>query len=149
MNPLTLGCAATLAFAAIYMLAGWANPRVTPHYYQVAQRPELRGPVRIAASWLLRAALIYALLGWVAEIAAVTRIVVHPWPIVLALIGYVVAMFFACGVLLVIVWVCFRMQSEYTSMSPEFLVAIVMGGFEVFAIFPRTHYLWHWLPGLN
>lgn len=149
MIALMLGCAATLIFGALYMVAGWVNPHVTPHYYQVAERPKLANPARKAASWLLRAALIYALMGWVAEMAAATHVVVHQWPAVLALVGYAAALFLTSGLLLVMVWIAFKLGSEYTAMAPEFLVGIVMISFEAFAIFPRTHYLWHWLPGLS
>ena len=144
-----LGCSATVAFAAVYLLAGWLNPRVTPHYYQIAQRPELASPARTAASWLLRGVLVYAMVGWVAEVASMTRIFVMHWPAWMAFIGYAAALFLTCGMLLAIVWIAFKLGSEYTTMPPEFLVAIVLGSFEVFAFLPKAHYLWRWLPSLQ
>jgi hypothetical protein len=149
MIPATLGCEATAGFAAVYAIAGWVDPHVTPHYYQVAQRPELGGAGRRAASWMLRAGVIYALLGWAAEMSAVTHVLVRTWPMAAALLGYAAALFVACFALLMIVWGAFKMNSEYTAVSPEFLVGVAMIGFEVFAIFPRAHSLWSWLPGLG
>jgi hypothetical protein len=63
--------------------------------------------------------------------------------------GYTAALLVALFVLLLIVWGTFKMHSEYTAMSPEFLAGVAMLGFQVFAIFPRAHCLWRWLPGLG
>jgi hypothetical protein len=149
IQALILECGATAAFAAVYLLAGWVNPYVTPHYYEVARRPELASPARKAASWLLRGVLVYALMGWIAEIVAMTHILVAHWPWLMTFVAYVATLFLACVALLMIVWIAFKLGSEYTALPPEFLVAIVLGSFEVFVFLPRAHFVWGWLPGLH
>ena len=148
-HALTFGCAVTLAFAVFYVLLGWAERRVSHHYYEIANHPELDTPARRVAAWLLKAVLIYALLGWIAEVANLARSVVHTWLAPLAFLGHAVSLFVACFLIMMIVWVAFKLQSEFISVSPEFMIAIALGGYEVFTIFPRTHFLWHWLPGLG
>jgi hypothetical protein len=148
LHALMLGCAVTLVFAALYALLGWANGRVSHHYYEIANHPELDTPAKTVAAWLLRAVLIYALLGWIAEIANLARTVVHTWSAPMALLGHALCLFIACFAIMLIVWGAFKLQSEFTAISPEFMIAIALCSYEIFAIFPRTHFLWRWLPGL-
>jgi hypothetical protein len=148
LHGLTFGCAVTLAFAALYTLLGWANSHVSHHYCEIANHPELDTPARRVAAWLLKAILIYDLLGWIAEIANLAHTVVHIWPTPLAFLGYAACLFAACFAIMVIVWAAFRLQAEFTAITPEFMIAIALCSYEVFAIFPRTHFLWRWLPGL-
>ena len=148
-HALTFGCAVTLAFAALYVLLGWADSRLSPHYYQIANHPELDTSARRVAAWLVKAVLIYALLGWIAEIANLARSAFHTWPISLALLGHTVCLFGSCFLIMMIVWGAFKLGLEFISVTPEFMIAVALGGYEVFAIFPRTHLLWRWLPGLG
>ena len=42
-----------------------------------------------------------------------------------------------------------KMSSEFTPISPEFQVAIMLQAFVLFAIFPRCSLPWIWVPGLH
>jgi hypothetical protein len=148
-HALIAACAATLAFAALYALAGWIDPHVTPHYYQIAQNPELASRPRIAASWLLKAAFLYGLLGWIAEIANTARSVVHSWPGPLAFLGHALFLFAACVAIMVIVWQAYKLGVEFTAITPEFMIGVALCSYELFAILPRSRFPWHWLPGLH
>jgi hypothetical protein len=148
MHALVFGLVATLAYAGLYLLLGWANTLVTHHYYEIAHQPELASPAKTAAVWLLKAALLYVLLGWMAELAAVARVMVHGWPLPLALLGYTAVLLLACGVLLLMVWAAFKVQAHFNVITPEFMIAMALCGYEIFAMLPRTRWPWHWLPVL-
>jgi hypothetical protein len=125
-HALTFGCAVTLAFAALYVVLGWANSRVSHHYYEIANHAELDTPAKRVAAWLLKAILIYALLGWIAEMSDLARGLVHTWPVPLAFLGHAACLFVACFAIMMIVWAAFRMQSEFISITPEFMIAIAL-----------------------
>jgi hypothetical protein len=148
-HALIAACTATLAFAALYLLAAWINPHVTPHYYQVAQNPELASRPRAFASWLLKVAFLYGLLGWIAEIANIAHATVRTWPAPLAFLGHAMFLFAACAAIMAIVWQAYKLGVEFTAITPEFMIGVALCGYELFAILPRAHFPWNWLPGLH
>jgi hypothetical protein len=149
MHALVHGLEDTIAYAAIYLLLGWVNTRVTHHYYEVARHPELAGPGHTAIRWLLKAALIYVLLGWTAGMAVAAKLMAQGWPWPLALAGHAAVLLFTCALILLIVWGAFQLQSHFNAISPEFMVAIALCAYWVFVMLPRAHWPWRWLPGLD
>jgi hypothetical protein len=148
-NAFSTALIATLTYAALYTLLGWVNMRAVHHYYEVANNPSLNSPTKRLAAWLLKAALLYALLGWTAELATATNILVSGFPVLLRIIVFVAVWAVSCSLALVVVLLAFKMKSEFTSISPEFQGAFMLQGFELFAIHPRFNWPWTWLPGLQ
>jgi hypothetical protein len=148
-NALATALIATLAYAALYTLLGWTNMRVVHHYYEIAHNPSLNSPAKRVTAWLLKAVLVYALLGWTAELAAAGHVVATEWPALIRILVYVAVVALSCAIALAVVWLAFNMNSEFTSISPEFQVAIMLRGFVVFAIFPLCNWPWTWRPGLR
>ncbi len=149
MHALFSGLEDTIVYAGLYMLLGWMNTRVTHHYYEIANRPELAGPWNTALRWMLKAALIYLLLGWIAGVASAANLVVRSWPWPLAFLAHAAVLLLACACILVIVWIAFLLQAHFSAISPEFMVAIALCSYGVFAMLPRAHWPWRWIPGLR
>jgi hypothetical protein len=98
---------------------------------------------------MLRAVLIYVLLGWIAGMTASASFMVHGWPWPLALAGHAAVLLLTCVLILLIVWGAFLLQSQFNAITPELMVAITLWGHVVFAMLPRARWPWRWLPGLS
>jgi uncharacterized membrane protein YGL010W len=149
MHALLLGLECTIVYAGLYMLLGWMNARLTHHYYEIARRPELASFGNTAFRWLLKVALIYVLLWWIAGMAATANLIVRDWPWPLVLLAHATVLLLACACILVIVWIAFLLQAHFSAISPEFMVAIALCSYGVFAMLPRAHWPWRWIPGLR
>jgi hypothetical protein len=59
--------------------------------------------------------------------------------------------FFAgsCFLSLIIVFAAFKARSECNAVVPEYIVALIMIGYVVFAAAPLTVWPWRWIPGIG
>lgn len=144
-HPMAASAAATAAYAVFYTILGWVSPFVTPQDAQIAKETGLAGTTQTVLRQLLRAVLIYGVLGWIATLASSARAITQGHSVIFTVLIHLVFFFGACVFSLCIVYVAFKARSECKAVVPEYIVALVMIGYVVFTIAPRTTWLWSWI----
>ena len=131
LQILTASCVATFTYACAYALCGFLESRFVHHYIALAANPSLGGRRQTTVRISLCAGLVGALVFWVHTQASAAHALVTAQPWYLSLAIALTFFVLTCAIVLVVVWVCFRLGCEFTLISPEMLVAIAMLSYTV------------------
>jgi hypothetical protein len=142
LHAFTLAFLATLGYGCVYTLLGWLQPRLIHHYAQIAADPSIGGPRQTIIRCALCLALICALFTWIAAVASAAGWFTRGLHWYLALAVDCTVSLLICILVLLLVWIAFRLGAEFTLIAPEFLVAIAM--IACILLFALQHLL---LPG--
>lgn len=136
----------TAAYAVVYVAFGWLWMQVVPHYYTLARESEEDNRDATVSAWLLRAMLLTVLVGWTAEMAATTRVVLHGAPLWLAIVSVPLSYVVVVACVLLVVWLAYVLGSEFGGLRPETLVVIAMAAYTLFLAVPRLTAAIVWMP---